>query len=215
MATVSRGTAGRGDPEVLARLAALEALTQHLVVVQGPVNGLAGPHLIFEGVNVHIRSGSGSTDDGTLVNPEAARTGLGNLIVGYNEPPEVIAPGDRSGSHTLLVGYKHLYSGVAGVVMGDENVVTGNFASVTAGTGNLATGDWSSVSGGASNFASGPSSSVSGGDGNQASGPGASVSGGRSHTASGVEASVSGGFQRIADIDRCWRAGALNQDCTP
>ena len=32
-------------------------------IVFGPINGLAGPHLIIEGVNVHIRSGSGATDD--------------------------------------------------------------------------------------------------------------------------------------------------------
>ena len=66
-ATVSRGTAGRGEADVAARVAALEALTQHLTLVQGPENGLAGPHLIVERVNVHIRSGAGAPMKGDLM----------------------------------------------------------------------------------------------------------------------------------------------------
>src|SRR2546430_1871826 len=53
-------------------------LAPYVSVDPHPINGVAGPHVIFTGVNVHIRSGSGATEDDT--------TNLGNLIVGYNEP---------------------------------------------------------------------------------------------------------------------------------
>ncbi len=54
-----------------------------------PIHELIGPHVMFEGANVHIRSGSGTTDDG------GTRSGLGNLIIGYNEPPMGLSPGER------------------------------------------------------------------------------------------------------------------------
>jgi hypothetical protein len=48
-----------------------------------PEIGVIGPNIIFSGANIHIVSGSGGTDD------NGNRTGLGNLIIGYNEsqPP--------------------------------------------------------------------------------------------------------------------------------
>jgi hypothetical protein len=50
-------------------------------VVSGLVDGVNGPHIYFTGANIHIVSGSGSTDDNG--NP----LGLGNLIIGYDEDP--------------------------------------------------------------------------------------------------------------------------------
>jgi hypothetical protein len=67
------------------QVAALQAKLQFVTVENGPINSLAGPHLIFTGANVHIRSGSGETDDGD--ERDLPPTGLGNLIVGYNEEP--------------------------------------------------------------------------------------------------------------------------------
>ena len=68
-----------------AQVAVLMDLLQYVSVRQDEIDGLAGPHFIIEGANVHIRSGSGvSWDDcwdGPL--PDCMR-GLGNLIVGYN-----------------------------------------------------------------------------------------------------------------------------------
>jgi hypothetical protein len=52
-----------------------------------PEIGVIGPNIIFSGANIHIVSGSGSTDDGMLNNPSATLRGLGNLIIGYNEDP--------------------------------------------------------------------------------------------------------------------------------
>jgi hypothetical protein len=69
-----------------------------------------GNDVIFEGCNVHIRSGAGGTD--------APVNGLGNLIIGYNERNEIE---DRTGSHNLLVGPFHTYSSPWGVVVGLDN----------------------------------------------------------------------------------------------
>lgn len=39
----------------------LEAKLQYVRVDENEINGLAGPHMIFEGCNVHVRDGSGHT----------------------------------------------------------------------------------------------------------------------------------------------------------
>ena len=58
------------------------------VEVEG-IHGLQGPHVLFEGANLHVRSGSGSTRDAG----ESELRGLGNLVVGYNEiPPTLVSP---------------------------------------------------------------------------------------------------------------------------
>jgi hypothetical protein len=93
-------------------------------------------------------------------------TGLGNLIIGYNETAGVGQPGlreVRTGSHNLVVGVHHSYSSFGGFVAGSSNAVTGWNASVCGGVNNKASGSFSSVSGGQQNVASGVSSSVSGG----------------------------------------------------
>ena len=58
-----------------------------------------GKDVFFTGVNVHIVSGSGSTDDGGTL------SGLGNLILGYNALGNDLGAGDvRTGSHNLVLG---------------------------------------------------------------------------------------------------------------
>jgi hypothetical protein len=138
-ATTSRGTAGRNEATLEAMVAALEALAQDLVRVDGTLDSLNGPDLLFEGVNVHIRSGSGLTDDGGEANPEAVLTGLGNLIIGYNRARSDLGSGARSGSHTVVVGDFHRYTKWAGVVAGFDNAVTGP-AATAFGSVNTATG---------------------------------------------------------------------------
>jgi hypothetical protein len=66
------------------------ALAPFVSVDPNPAIGVIGPNIIFSGVNIHIRSGSGSTDDGG--NPR----GLGNLIIGYDEDPMKPLTGDSS-----------------------------------------------------------------------------------------------------------------------
>jgi hypothetical protein len=181
-------------------------------VVSGLVNGVNGPHIYFTGANIHIVSGSTTTADSV--------TGLGNLIIGYDELPIAVGgtalnAGDRGGAHNLVIGPGNRFTNLAfgGLVAGELNTVSnastsvsGGFfntassfgASVSGGTFNTASGDRSSVSGGSSNTASSFAASVSGGTLNTASNFVASVSGGNSNTASGNLASISGGFNNTA-----------------
>lgn len=191
--------------ELQARVETLEELTQFQIVVAGEINGLAGPHLIFEGVNLHIESGSGFTDDG------GSPSGLGNLVVGYNEEPPALVAGDRDGSHNIVLGPGHKYLSTGGFVAGFRNTISGLSASVSGGRLNTASGGLSSVSGGQSNTASGSFSSVSGGQVNTASGGFSSVSGGNGNLAFGTRSSVSGGLSRTAPSTASWRAGGLFQ----
>ncbi len=186
------------------RVETLEDLTQFQIVVPGEINGLAGPHLIFEGVNLHIESGSGSTDDG------GSPSGLGNLVVGYNEVPfGGLVAGDRDGSHNIVLGPEHKYLSTGGFVAGERNTISGLSASVSGGQLNTASALFSSVSGGSANTASGTRSSVSGGTGNTASGFFSSVSGGDGNTAGGARSSVTGGAFRTAPSIHNWVAGGL------
>lgn len=187
------------------QLAALEVIvSQQTVLITTLQNDLAaakkvtdavGPYLSVDsgnniyltGANLHIRSGSGSTD--------GAVNGLGNLIVGYNE----IYPNQtRTGSHNLVVGPYHAYSSFGGLVAGEHNTISGEYSSVSGGSNNTASGNTSSVSAGGLNTANGPASGVSGGCYNTTSSPYSSVSGGGGNTASGNASSVSGGLSNTA-----------------
>ena len=153
--------------------------------------------LVFTAVNVHVRSGAGSTD--------AEPNGLGNLVVGYNEDD---TGRSRAGSHNLVVGRDHEYLGYGGLVAGmanrlgadaasivggSHNEVSAQGGSVLGGERNQVSGDYASISGGASNDASGPRSSVLGGNRNRASGDWASIAGGYLNTAEGESGSICGG----------------------
>ena len=111
-------------------------------VAAGDINGLAGPHIVFNGANVHIQSGSGATNDGGLTR------GLGNLVIGYNEAPYSIRGTERKGSHNLVVGPAHRYSSFGGLVAGSGNAIMGQSASIAGGENNIAVGNFSSISGG-------------------------------------------------------------------
>jgi hypothetical protein len=180
-----------------------QEILQFVRVETEEMDGLTGPHWIIEGANVHVRSGSGRTSDGCeprdpdYPNCESL-TGLGNLMVGYNQP---VRPRDppglpniRTGSHNLVVGDLHSYSSFAGFVAGVRNDITAAHASVSGGTVNRA---------------SGYASSVSGGNINRASDFASSVSGGLQNVASGGSASVSGGEDREAPDSFSWAAGNL------
>jgi trimeric autotransporter adhesin len=175
-------------------------------VVSGLVNGVNGPHIFFTGANIHIVSGSTTTADSV--------TGLGNLIIGYNEIPGGLSPGERGGAHNLVIGRNHRFTSAAsgGLVAGERNRIESIGASVSGGGGNIASGVDASVSGGNGNRASADLASVSGGQSNVASGNFASVSGGNDNVASGEWASVSGGNFNFATSG--WSSvsgGASNQ----
>lgn len=120
-------------------------LSKYLSVDPNLVNGVKGPHVIFKGVNVHVRSGSGFTDDG------GAPTGLGNLIVGYNEGP--MPGGERTGSHNIVGGSLNSFYSYGGLVVGSQNTILGQYATVHGGLLNRAQSTGSSILGGMDNFA--------------------------------------------------------------
>lgn len=136
------------------------------------------------GVNLQIVNGGGVT---------SVVDGLGNLIVGYNEPGAFGFPDSRTGSHNLVVGTKNSYVDAGGVVFGENNSIEGAYSTVVGGFRNRATGDGSAVSSGSENTASGRWAGASGGQRNNAIQEGAWTGGGRYNTASGQFSCVVGG----------------------
>jgi len=120
------------------------ALRKCVVVVDGEIEGLPGPHVIFRRCNVHVQSGMTVTDGPV--------NGLGNLIIGYNERTPAFddqnPDGLRRGSHNLVIGPGHSYESFGGLIAGESNTITAQHASVVGGSHNTATGRWSSVGGG-------------------------------------------------------------------
>jgi hypothetical protein len=158
-----------------------------VTVDPNPENDVIGPNITFKGANIHIVSGSGATNDN--IDHGSRLTGLGNLIIGYDEPRN----GNRGGSHNLVIGRFHRFTSSGGLIAGEQNTISAEAASVSGGVGNTASSVAASVSGGQLNTASGGAASVSGGEFNNANGSGASVSGGEFNNANGFAASVSGG----------------------
>lgn len=119
--------------------AGIPDLDKYVKIETNPLNGVTGPHILITGANVHVRSGSGFTNDnGTL-------KGLGNLIIGYNESSAVLS---RTGSHNLIGGSLNSFSSFGGMVFGLQNTISGQYASVLGGNGNTAVGSNSTVYGG-------------------------------------------------------------------
>lgn len=131
-------------------------LSRYVSIDPNPINGVNGPHLLITGVNVHIRSGSQTTEDG------GTPRGLGNLIIGYNEvDPDNVTP--RNGSHNLVMGQKNGFSSVGGAVLGHTNKITGKYATILGGEMNTASGSAASVLGGTQGTATGYTATVLGG----------------------------------------------------
>jgi len=124
----------RGGP-LPARVAALEDLLSNF--------SRRGNDVYVTGANLHVRNGMKAT--GSL-------NGLGNLIVGYNEPR---AEDDlsRLGSHNLVLGSRQNYSSYGGVVAGAFNEISAPYASVLGGAGNVAAAPNAAILGGRGNVA--------------------------------------------------------------
>ena len=142
--------------------AGIPNLDQYVKIDTNPINGVTGPHILITGANVHVRSGSGFTDDN--ISGGGTLTGLGNLIVGYNET----STGPRTGSHNLVGGSLNSFNSVGGMVFGLRNTLSGQYAAIASGDTNTASGVNASVLGGNGNTASGLRSTVYGGLGNTA-----------------------------------------------
>jgi hypothetical protein len=170
------------------------ALAPFVSVDPNPEINVRGPNIVFKGANIHIESGSGATDD------HGNRTGLGNLIIGYNEAPNGLLQGGRGGSHNLVIGKLNSFTKAAfgGLVAGEGNTISNEGVSISGGVNGIASGPFSSISGGAASTASGSQSSITGGFFNTASGQNAVVTGGESNVASGGGTVVIGG-QGVTD----------------
>ena len=191
------GTAADTQGGIPERLAAVEHKLSAMTF-DAAVN-----EVVITGANLRIVNGLGST---------FTTNGVGNLIVGYNElVNDRRRPDVRTGSHNVVVGSFNNFSSFGGLVVGETNEISGQFASVSGGFRNSASGANASVSGGFLNTASSDVSSVSGGQANQATGIVSSVSGGFLNTASGYGSSVSGGDERKAPAQYNWAAGGLFQ----
>jgi hypothetical protein len=178
------------------RVAVLEKLLKHF--------SREGTEIFITGANLHLVNGLGSTNcfDAKFNPIPNCPNGLGNLIVGYNEPRPPDVETIRTGSHNVVVGPEHNFSRFGGLVVGAFNEISGDFASISGGQDNTASGLAASVSGGQGNTANGEIAAVSGGAGNTASGSRSWASGGAHNTASGAGASVSGGILNTANRDR-------------
>ncbi len=178
-------------------VASLDTKTKYLTT---GVDSNGYPASYFTACNVYIQDGLGSTsgisDDPTLTSAlyneldgagqmHAVSNGLGNLIIGYNEPSNISA-GGYTGSHNLIVGADNHYTSIGAIVSGLGNSGNSPFGSVVGGIGNETTGDLADVYGGYQNVASGFISAVSGGASNTASGIFSTISGGESNGSSGA-----------------------------
>ena len=126
------------------------------------INGVTGPHILITGANVHIRSGSDATDD--HFSATGRLTGLGNLIIGYNEPNTTGSV--RTGSHNLVGGSLNAFSSTGGLVFGHGNTLSGPYSAILSGEANIASGTNASVIDGYGNKATGLDTTVLGGKGN-------------------------------------------------
>lgn len=209
--------------EARSQIEAMQKLHEHVEVIADP--NYPNDHTVrFSGVNVQIVNGLEETE---------STNGLGNLIVGYNEPrggtaTEVCSDGrydetdcttnggtwaqnHKSGSHNIVGGTGNAYSATGGLVVGLENAINRNYATVTGGRQNTASGATSSVAGGHRNKASGRHAHISSGSFNTASGETSSVNGGHDNTASFMDSSVSGGQSNTASgLYSTVSGGALN-----
>jgi hypothetical protein len=171
----------------LASQSQVTSLQERVATLEAKLAGVtrAGNTLRFRHMNLQLVNGTGVT---------GAVNGLGNLIIGYNEPGDTghgqTPPPTETGSHNLVIGRNDSFTSASGIVVGYSNTLSGPFAAAF-GEFNTASGPYSSVTGGTENVASGSDSSVSGGDGNTAMG--GSVSGGAGNTATALFSSVSGG----------------------
>lgn len=197
--------AGAAQQQVNAGQASqITALNTRLLVVEGktaPISVSATTYAIT-GRNVFILDGSGATDGGT---------GLGNLTIGYNGLRGFGSTNVRTGTHNLVLGDRNNYSSYGGLVAGEFNAISNEYATITAGFNNVASGRRAAVSGGSYNEATNTGASVSGGSFGLAVGISATVSGGFLNRAEGDVATVGGGELRVAPGEKNWVAGGLFQ----
>lgn len=119
---------------LMAMMTTIEALEAQVAALEAVAMPELSNHLTWDedmgtfelsGANLQISNGL----------EDNSANGLGNLIIGHNEenPNDSIG---RGGSHMLVVGDYHAYSGVNGIVSGYNARITGNHSAIIAGSNN-------------------------------------------------------------------------------
>ncbi len=129
-----------------ARIASVETKTADMSIVNLNYEGVNYKTVRFSHVNVQIVNGTGATDresEGFTIG-----TGLGNLIIGYNEKSTGLTHDNRTGYHNLIVGTLNNYTSYGSVVFGSTNKVNSKYSSITGGYDNEVAKPYSSISGG-------------------------------------------------------------------
>jgi len=210
--------------QITALKATVATLSSQLVVVRNnpvlamgpfvavdlhPENGVVGPNIVFKGANIHIISGSGNNN--TWVNGTSTGLGLGNLIIGYDEAPSDLRPGERGGSHNLVIGPYNTFDTWAsgGIVAGGSNSITGQGTSILGGVENFAM-DGGTIVGGGQNRVLQLYATVAGGYRNDSSGICSTVAGGESNISAEWVTVVVGGKTNFTEVDDSVVLGGTN-----
>lgn len=114
-----------------ARIAALEALLAGVT--------RSGDTVVLTGLNLQVRNGQAGTE---------TADGTGNLIIGHNEN---VAAAARTGSHYLVIGRDHGYSGHTGLAAGVGHTITADEGFALGGRNNSIGGAASVIVGGEDN----------------------------------------------------------------
>jgi hypothetical protein len=141
----------------------------------------------ISGANVQIDNGMGDT---------YFTNGKGNLWLGYNEAND-FSIANRGGSHNLILGVTHSYTGCGSLVQGHSNKAFASDALV-CGVNNIVSGIRGATIGGNNNHASGEHAVVVGGQSATASGNSSVVVAGNQNEASGTFSAALGGVYNDA-----------------
>ena len=154
--------------------------------------------VLVSGANLQVHNGYGANWS----------NGLGNVIVGYNQLQAEQDPVDtRNGSHNMVIGNGHYYTGMhnlisggtnralgsGGVIFGYNNKTWDNANVVLGGANNAAYGSACAILGGVLNITNGVENVVIGGQSNQTNGQKNVVLGGKENVASGWDGVIAGG----------------------
>ena len=178
---------GKKKPSTVARIVALEKRLEELTEVLQIVGGRARKTVLVKG-NLQIVNGMGRTD---------RTNGCGNLIIGYDEPPSAASgwPTTRTGSHNLIIGRYHSHASYAGLLSGEQNLISASAPSavVAGGSESTANADRVVVVGGFDNKGNGVSAVVIGGFDNGAAGNTSVCIGGTNNRADTQRSTLLGG----------------------
>lgn len=88
------------------------------------------PNITFKGANIHIVTGTNATNDN--IDHGGRLTGLGNLIIGYDELA-MFQVANRGGSHNLVIGKFNSFTSAAfgSLVAGEFNTISAEAASIS------------------------------------------------------------------------------------